>query len=173
MNQKLGEPPQKEPRGIDDSDDFDLPMAPPSKPSRKQPSVTTADEMSKGRDQPGNDSNPDFYPVVEKHPRPKIEMAKGVKTSCGLDPNKSNLSHKNSGTESSLQDIPVTIDDHPLVAVVVVLLSIFSTIVIGWMSIDLPVFLIGLFVIYAITYDFFRKRRIRNNIRIIYRQSDN
>lgn len=132
MNQKSDAPPKK---ASCSSDDFDLPMSPPSKPSRKQPPVTTADEMSKGRDQPGNDSNPDSNPVVEKQPRPKIETAKGVNAECRLDLYRSNLSHKNGGTESSPKDIPVTIDDHPFVAVVVVLLSIFATILIGLFSI--------------------------------------
>lgn len=56
------------------------------------------------------------------------------------------------------------LDDHPLVAIVLVLLTVVATVFLGWVALNVEggvLFLLPLFLIYGIAIDFFLKKRAR------------
>jgi hypothetical protein len=153
--------------GQGESDDFVLPVAPPTPPSCiREEMVPTAPTNISG--DPAH--TPDF-----SFANPNRENEQCPQRSA--DERQEKLDGKNRiitesahawDNDTTVQTIPeITIDDSLIVAAVLIFISIGSTIFFGWIVFveGLSFFLIPLLGIYAIAYDFFRKRMIRMALR--------
>lgn len=153
--------------GQGDSDDFVLPVAPPTPPSciREEMVPTTPPNVS------GNPSHIPDSSFVNPDRENEQDLQRGADEKQGRTNGNNAPSTKFPHAWDSDTTVPVipeiTIDDSLIVAIVLIFVSLVSTIFLGWIVFvhGLPFFIIPLLVIYAITYDFFRKRMIRIALR--------
>ena len=142
------------------SDDFVMPIAPP------HPSCIRGEIFPEAPT--SISSNPVQIPD-SSFVNPNREYEQGSQRGTGESKEQSS---KNSplSTESphardndtTVPEIPeITIDDHPFVAAIIIILGIFTTV----LAVSAPFFLIALIPVYIIIFDFFRKKRLRMNLR--------
>ena len=148
-----------------ESDNFVLPIAPPQIPLKPhQPSVFHGN-VEEGAVQADAGRVAVTNKTTAKLACEEIGITKTAGFANILNRNDPSSPNKVDNNTSSVE-LVTSIDDSLIVAFVNIFLSIGATIFFVWMAANAsPVFLIPLLVIYAIEIDFFKKRKIRAELR--------
>ena len=161
------------------SDDFDLPVPPPPPPppAPLQKSSSTPSGVAVVAVKTGQTSFTGPDPAAVHPTRGKTDIAKGTPAAINLKQSAGNSANTKSNNTTAPEMPAITIDDHPLVAALVGVLCIISSIFFGSLAFEFPMGLIMLIAIYGIAFDFFHKRKARAlerlRLQILLKSQDN
>lgn len=152
---------------VESSDDFVLPVAPP-RPQKSERSSSDPAAISKENLLA---ADADGTTVNKSEQQAPVGSGEAINTdsSCARNPIRILPYMDESASHSTVRE-PVNtsakknLDDHPLVAIVLVLLTVVATVFLGGIALNVDggwLFLFPLFLIYGIALNFFQKKRAR------------